>query len=53
MDFPSRLCKFKVYFPDLSLVSIFNVTKALKNTTAREIDTNPMKSTLLQILSLR
>lgn len=49
MDFSSRLCKLKVHFPDLSLVSIFNITKALKNTTGREIDLNPTKSTLLQV----
>lgn len=30
-------------------MSIVNVTKALKNTTGREIDPTPMKSTLLRI----
>lgn len=48
MDFPSRLYKLKVHFPGLSLVSIFSITKPLKNTTGREIDPNPWKSTLLQ-----
>lgn len=30
MDFSSRLYKLQVYFPDLSLVSIFKTAKALK-----------------------